>query len=61
VSTKSIEKTAFLGVAWPRGTKLSPAGTAGDTVGQNWAKPLPNEAVWLQGEFKSESQNGNSG
>jgi hypothetical protein len=46
VSPESIGKTAFLGVAWPRGAKLSPAGTGGATVGQNQAKLLPNEALW---------------
>jgi hypothetical protein len=53
VSPESIGKTAFLRVAWPRGAKLSPVGTAGATVGQNQAKLLPNEAVWSTLVYKA--------
>jgi hypothetical protein len=40
VSAESIGQTAFLGVAWLRGAKLSPAGTAGGHHGPK-AKILP--------------------
>ena len=53
MSPESIGKTAFLRVAWPRGAKLSPVGTAGATVGQNQAKLLPNEAVWSTLVYKA--------
>jgi len=46
VSPESIGQTAFLGVAWPRDGKLTAVGAAGNTVGQNWTKTLPNETVW---------------
>jgi len=61
VSAESIGKTAFLGVAWLRDAKLTPADDAGSTVGQNRDKALPSEAVWSMRKLKSESQNGNSG
>ena len=43
---KSIGKTGISGGAWPRDTKLKSIRIAGKTVGQTWAKLLPNEAVW---------------
>ena len=61
MSAKSIGKTPFLGVAWPRDAKPTPPGAAGSAVGQNGAKTLPREAVWSNAKLKSESQNGNSG
>jgi hypothetical protein len=45
VSAKSIGKTSFLGVAWPPDAKLTAIRIAGNSVGQNRAKLLPNEAV----------------
>jgi hypothetical protein len=61
VSAKSIGKTAFLGVAWPREAKPTHPGAAGGIVEQNWAKSLPREAGWSKAEFKSGRQNGDSG
>jgi len=58
VSAESIGETAFLVVAWPRGAKLSSAGTAPATVGQNRAKTSRREATWSKRRVKSESQNG---
>ena len=40
---KSIGKTAFLGLTWPRDAKPTPPGAAGSAVDQNRAKNLSGE------------------
>jgi hypothetical protein len=40
VSAKSVGKTAFLGVAWPRDAKPTPPGAAGSAVGQKLGQNL---------------------
>jgi hypothetical protein len=49
VSAKSMGKTAFLGVEWPRDAKPTHPGAAGSAVDQNCDKTLPKEAVWSIG------------
>ena len=52
MSAQSIGQTAFPGVAWRRDAKPTHPGAAGGTVGQNWAKTLPREAVRSIAELK---------
>src|SRR6266851_3611991 len=47
-------------VADPPDVKLSPPGAAGNTVDQNRLKPCRQRLFGLQGDLKSERQNGNS-
>jgi hypothetical protein len=59
VSAEPFGKSASPGVACPPDAKRAPAGAAGNTVDQNRLKPCRERLFGLQGELKSERQNGN--
>jgi hypothetical protein len=52
-------KGSFRGVACSPEAKPAPSGAAGNTVDQNRLKPYRQRLFGLQGDLKSERQNGN--
>jgi hypothetical protein len=59
VSAESSEKMISPAVADPPDVKPSPPGAAGNTVNENRLKPCRQRLFGLQGDLKSETQNGN--